>query len=107
MPPSVRPFKLSALARQHLAQPHHRPRQYFGGGRQLPALVPDSCLDMGLLASFAYLMQRHGHSVSRQRMRYDRVYAFERIAVGHRQDDAALRQLCALLFEVYTGCELV
>ena len=107
MPAPVKSLKLGALsvalsvARK--AQAHRRPRQYFGGGRQMPALVPDASVDMGLLASFEFLMQRHGLSVHRQQMRYDRVYALERITLGHAQRDAGLRQLSRVLWDVYGG----
>ncbi len=103
MSSAVKTIKLAALAPGRKARSHRRPRQYFGGGRQLPALVPDACLDMGLLASFEFLMQRHGQTVHRQQMRYDRVYALERIALGHAQADAGLRQLCRVLWDVYGG----
>ena len=99
----VKSLKLGALAPGRRAQAHRRPRQYFGGGRQLPALVPDASVDMGLLASFEFLMQRHGLTVHRQQMRYDRVYALERIALGHTQSDAGLRQLSRVLWDVYGG----
>ena len=103
MPSPVKTLKLGALAPGRKAQAHRRPRQYFGGGRQLPALVPDACVDMGLLASFEFLMQRRGQAVHRQQMRYDRVYALERITLGHAQRDAGLRQLSRVLWDVYGG----
>ena len=107
MPAPVKSLKLGALSGAlsvaRKAQAHRRPRQYFGGGRQMPALVPDASVDMGLLASFEFLMQRHGLSVHRQQMRYDRVYALERITLGHAQRDAGLRQLSRVLWDVYGG----
>ncbi len=107
MPAPVKSLKLGALSVAlsvtRKAQAHRRPRQYFGGGRQMPALVPDACVDMGLLASFEFLMQRHGLSVHRQQMRYDRFYALERITLGHAQGDAGLRQLSRVLWDVYGG----
>ena len=107
MPATVKSLKLGALSVSlsvaRKAQAHRRPRQYFGGGRQMPALVPDASVDMGLLASFEFLMQRHGLSVHRQQMRYDRVYALERITLGHAQRDAGLRQLSRVLWDVYGG----
>lgn len=80
-----------------------RPRQYFGGGRELSALVPDGCIDMGLLASLDFMLQRHGSGASPHRMRYDRCYAFERIAAAHACGDALLSRLALVLFDIYTG----
>lgn len=82
------------------------PRAFFGGGRMLPALVPACCVDMGLLASFQDLMQAADEPVQVQRMRYDRVYAIERIAMGHAMSDPALRRVAVLLFEIYQGSAL-
>lgn len=79
------------------------PPKYFGGGRILPALVPACCLDMGLLASFQDRMQAAGQAVQVHRMRYDRQYAFDRIASAHGSDDALLRKLALMLFETYQG----
>jgi len=103
MTPPVRPFGRASFDTRGPARRQRRPRQYFGGGRQLPALVPDGCIDMGLLASFDHLMRRHGQGVRVQQMRYDRAYAFERIALGRGRNDAALRQLAMVLFDIYTG----
>lgn len=80
------------------------PREFFGGGRILPALVPACCVDMGLLATFQDRMRAAGETVLVQRMRYDRRYALERIALGHAMADALLRRVAVLLFEVYQGC---
>lgn len=77
------------------------PAEYFGGGRMLPALVPGCCLDMGLLGSFRELMAEAGESVRVQQMRYDRMYAFERLALGHSTADAGLRRLSVILFARY------
>ncbi|MBI5258252.1 MAG: hypothetical protein HY855_17235 [Burkholderiales bacterium] len=79
------------------------PREFFGGGRILPALVPACCVDMGLLATFQDHMQRAGETVQVHRMRYDRAYAFERIALGHSAADAVLRHVALMLFEIYQG----
>ena len=79
------------------------PARYFGGGRELPALVPEGCLDMGLLASFRQLMADCGEPVLVQGMRYDRVYALERIATGHNMACTALRRLSVILFELYVN----
>ncbi|NRF70842.1 hypothetical protein HLB44_27940 [Aquincola sp. S2] len=81
----------------------HLPLAYFGGGRILPALVPACCLDMGLLASFQFRMEGVGEWVAIQRMRYDRCYAFERIATAHGATDPLLRRLALMLFEIYQG----
>lgn len=77
------------------------PREYFGGGRVLPALVPACCVDMGLLASFQDRMEAAGEPVQVQRMRYDRIYAVERIAMGHAMSDPVARRIAVLLFEIY------
>lgn len=67
----------------------------------LPALVPGGCVDMRLLASFRDWMAVIGESVSLQRMRYDRRYAFDRLACGHGSSDPDLQQLSLRLFEVF------
>lgn len=102
-PPAHREPRRTGARRDPARQPWRRPRQYFGGGRELPALVPDGCIDMGLLASLDFLLRRHGHSAAPQRMRYDRRYAFERLALAHACNDEALRQLALVLFDIYTG----
>jgi hypothetical protein len=79
------------------------PRSYFGGGRVLPALVPACCVDMGLLASLKDRLADFGEEVAVQRMRYDRRYAFERIALAHGLSDPVLRRLALMLFEIYNG----
>jgi len=79
------------------------PREFFGGGRMLPALVPACCIDMGLLASFQDRMRAAGEPVQVQRMRYDRAYAIERIALGHATADALLRRIAMMLFDIYHG----
>jgi hypothetical protein len=103
MTPPTRSPGFGIVGSPDAVRAHRRPRQYFGGARQLPALVADGCIDMGLLASFDFLMRRHGQAVCVHRMRYDRAYALERLALGHRRDDAALRQLVLLLFDIYVG----
>lgn len=82
---------------------HRLPHGYFGGGRVLPALVPNCCVDMGLLASFQDRMAVAGEPVAVQRMRYDRCYAFERIASAHGAADPLLRRMALMLFEIYQG----
>lgn len=77
------------------------PAEFFGGGRILPALVPGCCLDMGLLTSFREMMAEAGEPVLVQRMRYDRQYAFERIALAHSTANTGLRRLSVILFELY------
>jgi hypothetical protein len=79
------------------------PARYFGGGRVLPALVPACCIDMGLLDSFRELMAECGQPVLSQCMRYDRVYALERIATAHGIGGTALRRLSVILFERYVN----
>ncbi len=79
------------------------PARYFGGGRVLPALVPACCIDTGLLGSFRELMADCGQPVLAQCMRYDRIYALERIATGHSIGGTALRRLSVILFERYVN----
>jgi len=104
---------MSAMARSEHPLPLHdhgdldcMPAGFFGGGRILPALVPACCIDMGLLASFRELMAESGEAVRVQQMRYDRLYAFERLALGHSMADAGLRRLSVILFERYVDAEL-
>jgi hypothetical protein len=75
----------------------------FVGGPVLPALVPDCCIDMSLLARFHARMKAVGEPAQPQRMRYDRRYAFERIAVAHSSADELLRALALQLFAAYQG----
>jgi hypothetical protein len=79
------------------------PNGYFGGGRVLPALVPNCCVDMGLLANFQDRMAGVGEPVAVHRMRYDRRYAFDRIALAHGHADALLRRMALMLFQIYQG----
>ena len=87
----------------HSADITRLPSGYFGGGRVLPALVPNCCVDMGLLASLKDGMAAFGETVAVQRMRYDRRYAFERIALAHGLSDPVLRRVALMLFEIYNG----
>jgi hypothetical protein len=79
----------------HPADIERLPSSYFGGGRVLPALVPNCCVDMGLLASLKDGMAAFGETVSVQRMRYD--------ALAHGLSDPVLRRVALLLFEIYNG----
>jgi hypothetical protein len=58
---------------------------------------------MGLLASLKEGMADFGETVAVQRMRYDRRYAFERIALAHGLSDPVLRRVALMLFEIYNG----
>ena len=73
------------------------------GGPVLPALVPGCCIDMSLLARFRARMRANGETTMVQRMRYDRRYAFERIALAHGSADELLRKLALQLFAAYHG----
>ena len=57
----------------------------------------------GLLASLKDGMAAFGETVAVQRMRYDRRYAFERIALAHGLSDPVLRRVALMLFEIYNG----
>ena len=69
----------------------------------MPALVPDGCIDLGLLASLDVMLRRHGQTAAPHRMRYDRCYAFERLALAYACNDEALSQLALVLFDIYAG----
>jgi hypothetical protein len=101
-PPIQRPTAMHPL-HDHPAGIERLPGSYFGGGRVLPALVPNCCIDMGLLASLKDGMAPFGEAVAVQRMRYDRRYAFERIALAHGLSDPVLRRVALLLFDIYRG----
>ena len=57
--------------------------------------------DAGLqtLQQFRELMASHGHVVQVARMCFDRLYAYERIALAHAHGDEALRELALQLFQ--------
>ena len=57
------------------------------------------------LQRFHVLMAAEGHPVQMTRMCFDRLYAYERIALAHASSDAALRQLALQLFHAchYSG----
>ena len=67
----------------------------------VPALVPGACLSRALLMDFAQVMRRLQLPVQPNRMRYDRRYALQCLAVAHGAGDAALRALAVRLFEQY------
>jgi hypothetical protein len=70
-------------------------------GAVVPALVPGACLSLLLLEAFADAMHDNGLALQLQRMRYDRRYAFDRLAAAHSVSDARLRALAMRLFELY------
>lgn len=57
--------------------------------------------DAGLrtLQQFRHRMADQGHSVQLARMCFDRLYAYERIALAHASDDEHLRALALRLFQ--------
>lgn len=57
------------------------------------------------LQRFHVLMAAEGHPVQMTRMCFDRLYAYERIALAHASNDEALRQLALQLFHAchYSG----
>ncbi|MBP6901386.1 MAG: hypothetical protein KBC73_14925 [Burkholderiaceae bacterium] len=69
----------------------------------VPALVPSACISRALLAGFAAAMRGQGLALAPQRLRYDRLYAFERIAAAHAAGDAGLRAQALQLFELFNA----
>ena len=70
-------------------------------GAVVPALVPSGCLSLELLEAFGQAMRLNGMGVQQQRMRYDRRYAFDRMAAAHSVADVDLRALAMRLFDMY------
>lgn len=62
-----------------------------------PALLPPASLQA--LQQFRALMGAQGHGVQMARMCFDRLYAYERIALAHAGGDPALRELALQLFQ--------
>ncbi len=58
-------------------------------------------LGIGALLRFKSLMAADGQPVQLARLCYDRLYAYERIAVAHSSGDQALRHLALELFQIY------
>lgn len=77
------------------------PPGFFDVGRRVPALVPEGSLDIGLLTSFRDLMAGAGEAVSVHRMRYDRRYALDLIALAHCSRFRVLRRIALALFDRY------
>ncbi|OYV00229.1 MAG: hypothetical protein CFE45_09935 [Burkholderiales bacterium PBB5] len=84
------------------AEPQSQQLPWWADG-VLPALVPGACLSRRLLDGFAQAMGEAGLPVQVPRMRYDRQYAFERMAAAHCASDVRLRVLALHLFELYQG----
>lgn len=76
------------------------PPEWLVGG-VVPALVPGACLSRALLAEFAGAMRAQGLGALPQRMRYDRLYALQRLRAAHVTGDDRLRALAVRLFELY------
>jgi hypothetical protein len=89
------PLPRPDAASQRLCYPARWP------GAVVPALVPAACLSLVLLEGFADAMREAGLRVQVHRMRYDRRYAFERLAAAHGSADGRLRGLALRLFEMY------
>lgn len=64
----------------------------------LPLGASDGEANLHALQRFHVLMASEGHPVQMTRMCFDRLYAFERIALAHASGDPALRQLALHLF---------
>lgn len=69
----------------------------------LPALVPGAGLDHDLLLQYTRAARAAGLWVGPQRMRYDRRYAFQCLALTYAAGDEALRSASARLFSLYQG----
>lgn len=69
----------------------------------VPALVPAACIGRDLLAGFASAMHAQGLALAPQRLRYDRLYAFERMAAAHAAGDPGLRAQALRLFELFNA----
>ena len=65
----------------------------------LPGLgATDGEANLDALQRFHVLMASEGHPVQMARMCFDRLYAYERIALAHASGDPALRRLALQLF---------
>jgi hypothetical protein len=78
------------------------PPEWLVGG-VVPALVPAACLSRALLAEFSAAMRAQGLVAQPQRMRYDRLYALQRLRAAHAAGDDRLRALAVRLFDLYQG----
>ena len=58
-------------------------------------------LGLGALLRFRSLMVADGQDVHLARLCYDRLYAYERIAVAHASGGEELRRLALELFQIY------
>ena len=58
-------------------------------------------LGVGALLRFKSMMAHEGQSVHLARLCYDKLYAYERIAVAHSSGDDNLRRLALELFQIY------
>ncbi len=85
---------------------------YLVGGMAFdPSLRPQASIELGALLvgpvdgselqRFQQLMQMEGLSLQPTRMMYDRLYACERLAVGHASANPMLRDLALKLFNSY------
>jgi len=79
------------------------PFELVSGGRSpRPArTMPGAELGMGALLRFKSMMATEGQVVHLARMCYDRLYAYERIALAHASGDDGLRRLALELFQIY------
>lgn len=68
-------------------------------GAPLPLGVAGGGAGMQALQQFRTLMATQGHGVQVARMCFDRLYAYERIALAHAGSDPALRELALQLFQ--------
>ena len=63
--------------------------------------MPGGDLGLGALPRFKSLMAADGQDVHLARLCYDKLYAYERIAVAHASGGEELRRLALELFQIY------
>ncbi len=80
-----------------------------GQAQELPELGLDlglgltlsTGIDMAELQAFSRLMEAHGLPLQPTRMIYDRLYAFDCLALAHDSGDEALRRMALHIFNAY------
>ena len=58
-------------------------------------------IDMAELQAFSRLMEAHGLPLQPTRMIYDRLYAFDCLALAHDSGNDALRRMALHIFDAY------
>lgn len=85
----------------HVAEPESRVRSLEVDTRPAEWSPAAPGLEPKLLERFQVLMAREGWYVHSARMRFDRLYARDRLALGHTSAAWDLRQLSLRLFRLY------